>query len=81
MATMDEYIDQLLAEMDTAKPLQGVVHNILDETIPESLKRRLLKPLLPGKYRNSAQPSKRKEGGQAIQEKFDPIPPKKTRTV
>ncbi len=47
---MDEYIDQLLAEMQTKEPLHDVVQNIMDEPIPEAVKRRLLKPLLPGKY-------------------------------
>ncbi len=51
MASMDEYIDQLLAEMQTPEPLHTVVQNIMDEPIPEAVKRRLLKPLLPGKFR------------------------------
>ena len=45
---MDEYIDQLLAEIP--EPAQKVVRNILDELIPETVKRRLHKPLYPGKY-------------------------------
>ena len=49
---MDEYIEQLLAEMpDEKSTLHDVVKNILDEPIPETVKRRLLKPLQPGKYR------------------------------
>ncbi|KAL5021520.1 hypothetical protein ScPMuIL_000675 [Solemya velum] len=44
---MDECIHQLLAEMKTPEPLQGVIHNILDEPIPRAIKRRLLKSLLP----------------------------------
>ena len=47
MATMDEYIDQLLAEMQMPEPAQKVVRNILDEPIPETVKRCLLKPLFP----------------------------------
>ncbi len=38
------------------EPLNDVVQNILDEPIAESVKRRLLKPLLPGKHRPSAKP-------------------------
>ncbi len=76
MVTMDEYIDQLLAEMQTQEPLHDVVQNIMYETIPEAVKRRLLKPLLPGKYRP---PQKRKERKRkAIPEKFDLIPRSKT---
>ena len=48
---MDEYIDQPLAEMQTSEPAQKIVRNILDEPIPETVKRRLLKPLFPRKYR------------------------------
>ena len=46
---MDEYIDQLLAEMHMPEPAQKVVRNILDEPIPESVKRRLLNSLFPKK--------------------------------
>ena len=45
---MDEYIDQLLAEM--SEPTQT---NILDEPIPRAVKQGLLKPLLLGKPRPS----------------------------
>ena len=49
--TMDEYIEQLLAEMpDEKSTLHDVVQNILDEPIPETMKRRLLKPLQPWKH-------------------------------
>ena len=41
---MDEYIDQLLAEMQMSEPAQKVVRNILDKPIPETVKRRLLEP-------------------------------------
>jgi len=46
-ASLDEYIEQLLAEMPHNGTLQNVVQNILDEPIPEAVKKRLLKPLLP----------------------------------
>ena len=65
MATMDEYIDQLLAEMQTTEPVQNVVHNILDEPISEAVKEHLLKPLLPRKYRplpSSQNQGEEKEG-------------------
>ena len=46
MATMDEYIDQLLAEIPDL-PLRGVVQNILDKPIPAAVQERLPKPLAP----------------------------------
>ena len=56
-ATLDEYIDQLLAD---DSPLQGVVQNILDEPILDAVKKRLLKPLAPRKYRPSPHRARRK---------------------
>ena len=71
---MDEYIEQLLAEMPEST-LHDVVKNILDEPIPEAVKGRLLKPLQPRKYRPSPPPRKAKERKRkAIEEEFDPIP-------
>ena len=61
MADMDEYIDQLLAEMQMPEPAQKVVRNILDEPIPERVKRRLLKPLFPKKISTST-PTSHVEG-------------------
>ena len=83
MATMDEYIDQLLAEMQTPEPVQSVVHIILDEPISEAVKARLLKPLLPRIYRPFPPPRKVKERKKkAIEEEFDPVPTSKTfRTI
>ena len=83
MATMDEYIDQLLAEMQMPEPAQKVVRNILDEPIPETVKRRLLKPLFPKKYRPSRPPPTWKDReSKVILEQFDPLPPQKViRTV
>ena len=73
MVTMDEYIEQLLAEMPDSA-FQDVVKNILDEPIPEAVKRRLLKPLQPQKYRPIPPPRKAKaRKSKAIQEEFDPI--------
>ena len=63
--------------MQIPEPLHGFVQNILDESIPEAVKKHLLKLLLSMKYRPSALPRKRK----AILGKFDPIPPQKTQTV
>ena len=64
---MDEYIEQLLAEMP-----EPVVNNILDEPISEAVKER---PLLPRKYRPSPPPRKAKEKKKkAIVEEFDPAP-------
>ena len=74
MVTLDEYIEQLLAEMPDST-LQDVVKNILDEPISEAVKRRLLKPLQPRKYRPIPPPRKAKaRKRKAIQEEFDPIP-------
>ena len=71
---MDEYLEQILAEMPDSA-LQDVVRNILDEPIPEAVKRRLLRPLQPRKYRPVPLPRKAKERKRkAIQEEFDPIP-------
>ena len=83
MATMDEYIDQLLAEMQMPEPAQKVVRNILDEPIPETVKRRLLKPLFPKIYRPPRPPPTWKDReSKVILEQFDPLPPQKgIRTV
>ena len=80
---MDEYIDQLLAEMQMPEPAQKVVKDILDEPISERVKRRLLKPLLPKKYRPPRPPPMWKDReSKAILEEFDPLPHQKAvRTV
>ena len=71
---MDKHIEQILAEMP-GSTLHDVVRNILDEPIPEAVKRRLLKPLQPKKYRPTPPPRKAKaRKRKAIQEEFDPIP-------
>ena len=74
---MDEYIEQILAEMPDSA-LRDVIQNILDEPIPEAVKRRLLRPLHPRKYRPIPLPRRAKERKRkAIQEEFDPIPRQK----
>ena len=46
----EQYMMQLLAENGPAAgPLREVVQNILDEPVPQRVKERLSKPLLPGK--------------------------------
>ncbi|KAK3800219.1 hypothetical protein RRG08_007560, partial [Elysia crispata] len=71
---MDEYIEQILAEIPDST-LHDVVKNILDEPIPEAVKRRLLKPLQPRKYRPIPPPRRAKERKRkSIQEEFDPTP-------
>ena len=45
MASIDKYINQMLAEMEAPGPVQSVVHTILDEAIPDAVKKRLLKPI------------------------------------
>ena len=84
MTAMDEYIDQLLAEFQTPEPVRGVVHNILDEPIPDRVKRRLLRPLLSA-AESSPLPSppprpnrvKKERKRKAILKEFDPYPPSK----
>ena len=73
MATMDEYIDQLLAEIpDKNSALRHVVQNILDEPFPDFVKGRLLKPLQPGNYRPFPAPHKKKAAKRKIiLEEFD----------
>ena len=71
---MNKYIEQLLAEMPDSA-LHDVVQNILDEPIPEAVKRRLLRPLQPRKYRPIPPPRRAKERTRkTIEEAFDPIP-------
>ena len=71
---MDEYIEQLLAEMQAPAVLQDVVRDILDAPIPEAVKKRLLKPLLPEAYRPIPPPRKARERKRkAITEEFDPV--------
>lgn len=79
MACMDEYIDQLAAEIQTPEPAQRVAHNILDEPIIETSNKYLLKPLLPGKDESSPPPH---EGNvrkrKVIVDESDPHPLSKT---
>ena len=71
---MDEYIEQLLAEMQAPAVLQDVVRNILDAPIQEAVKKRLLKPLLPEAYRPIPPPRKAHERKRkAITEEVDPV--------
>ena len=61
----------------TRSTLHDVVQNILDEPIPETVKRRLLKPLYLEKYR-PLRPSPKDRKRKAILEEFDPIPRQKS---
>ena len=57
----EQYIMQLLAENAlAAEPLREVVQNILDEPVPQRVKERLSKPLLPGKNKPITPPGKNK---------------------
>ena len=68
---MDEYIEQLMAEMADNRTLRTVVQNILDEPSPEAVKKRLLKPLLPLPI---PPPRKHKVKKQkALLQEFDPL--------
>ena len=83
---MDEYIDQLLAKMDTPETLRNVLPNIMDDRIREAVETRLPKPLLRGRNAPSRPPRKvceRREGRRkAVAEKFHPLPAQKAlRTV
>ena len=72
---MDKYLSQLLDEIPEST-LHDVAQNIMDESIPEEVKRRLLKPLLPRKPRPSpaTRPSikARERKMKAIVREFDP---------
>ena len=76
MTSLDDRIDKLLAELQTPKPLQAVVHNILDEPIPETDKRRLLMPILPSRARPfpPPQPNCKSKEMKPILEEFDQVP-------
>ena len=80
---MEEYIDQLLAEMQMPEPAQKVVRNILDEPIPETVKRHFLKPCFQINIDLHAHlPRGKDRESKAILEQFDPLPPQKAiRTV
>ena len=77
----EQYIMQLLAEnVPAAGPLREVVQNILDEPVPQRVKERLSKPLLPGKNKPITPPRKEKEiKRRAILKEFDPVQPIKNR--
>ena len=42
MTTLDEYIDELVAEGQEPSALGAIVNNIIDEPIPEAVKESLL---------------------------------------
>lgn len=46
-ASMDEYIDQLLEELQEPSALWAIIHNILDESVLIAAKMCLLNPLVP----------------------------------
>ena len=77
----EQYMMQLLAEnAPAARPLREVVQNILDEPVPQRVKERLSKPLLPGKNKPITPPRKKKEiKRREILKEFDPIQPAKKR--
>ena len=82
---MDKYLSQLLDEMPEST-LHDVAQNIMDETILEEVKRRLLKPFLLRKPRPSPPPypsiKARERKRKAIVREFDPnFPSKALRTT
>ena len=79
----EQYIMQLLAENAPASgPLREVVHNVLDEPIPQEMEKRLHKPLLPKAFQPRAPPrQKRGRRRQELLREFDPFPPQNIRRV
>ena len=77
-AGMDAYIE-ILSEMPGERPIPAPRRRrpILDEPIPETVKRRLFKPLQPVKYR-PPRPSPKDRKRKAIEEEFDPTPRQKS---
>ena len=76
---MNAYIEEILSEMPGEQPILAPRRQrpILNEPIPETVKRRLLKPLQPVKYRPQ-RPSPKDWKRKAIEEEFDPIPGQKS---
>jgi len=71
---MYEYTDLLLTKMNTPESVRKVLVTLLDESIPEEMNRRLLKPLFPGTAQPQMLPRKRKERRKkALLAKFDPV--------
>ena len=52
-----------------------VVCNIVDESILQAVKARLLNPLLPLKYRPTTSPRLKEERKSKVLDEFDPLPP------
>ena len=82
---MDENISQLLDKIPEST-VHDVAQNIMDEPIPEEVKRKLLKPLLPRKPRPSPAPhpsiKARERKRKAIVREFNPnFPSKALRTT
>ena len=76
MATIEESIEELLNEIPTPSTLRTVVQNILYEPIPDAVKKRLLKPLLPRIAAPLPTPRERKlEKQKALLQEFDPLHP------
>ena len=87
----EEFLEQLLAEMSPedeqymkhllsetspgSEPLRGVVQNILDEPVPQEVKERLPKSLLPQPFQRTAPPRRRGRKRQEILKMFDPFHP------
>ena len=67
MSNMNKYIRKLLAEMPESTP-HDVVQNIMDELIPDEVKRRLLKPLLPRQPRPPPPPHRGQVTSQGAEE-------------
>ena len=76
---MDTYIEEILSEMQGERPIPAPRRQrpIFNVPIPETVKRRLLKPLQPVKYR-PPHPSPKDRKRKATEEEFDPIPRQKS---
>ena len=75
-----QYLLQSLAENPPA--VRKIVHNVLDEPIPQEMEKRLHKPLLSKTFQPRAPPCQRRaRRRQELLREFDPFPPQNIRTV
>ena len=91
----EENLEEQLAEIDPATlqyllklleenppPVRKIVHNVLDEPIPQEMEKRLHKPFLPKTFQPRAPPRQRRaRRRQELLREFDPFPPQNIRRV
>ncbi|GFS10029.1 hypothetical protein ElyMa_006636600 [Elysia marginata] len=73
IARRDQVIQNILDEHAEIRRRYQVIRNIMDEPIPETIKKRLLKPLQPRKYKYKPSPLPRKKKKQFIDAEYDPL--------